>query len=288
FYPPVPGPALVEGVVVGTDAEPVPSQLDFISVGGSGVLSQDGNNFDLRYRTSVHTAADGSYSVRLPRGAPIKQTTEGVVKGHYNVVVTPDPGTGYSVVLKTLNNAFLVPEDTAGTHDNAVQKGKGFTMSRLTVVTGHVTLTDGRPLGGVVVEARPSSAFDKYDPLIPSELFSIMPVTRPASTTTDANGFYTLPLDPGLYDFFAKAPASSGFAWGVTTAHKTDAPVDIQVRAPIDASMRIYQTNTSTLQGALVRAYVAAGPDLTQIQIGEGTTDANGILTLFLSPELPK
>jgi len=289
-YPSPPSPAVVQGVVnyvssANATTTPVSAWVDFVSVQGAGVLSQGGNsNVDLRYRTSVHTATNGSYSVRLPRGP-------------YNVVVTPDPTTPYAVLFQTSKNAkaLIVADDTIGTSDGALQSGKGFSLSLLTPLAGHVTLTDGRPLGGIEVEARPS--FANYDrTYVPTELDAIMPAERGASTFTDGDGFYSLSVDPGIYDIFAKAPASSGFAWGVTTAHavaEQPVVVDLQVPVPLDASMRIYQTTTSTLAGALVRAYVAAGPagpasPAAQIQIGEGVTDSNGLLTLFLSPELPK
>ncbi len=301
-YPPVPTPAIVSGSVFAANASdaggansstPISAWIDFVSVPGAGVLSQGGDNFDLRYRTSVHTTDNGSYSVTLPRGP-------------YDVIVTPDLSAGYAV---TFLNHRVADDSVPNSNDHLVQSGIGLPVNLPSQLSGHVTLTNGRPLGGIQIEARPSlSQFPSSD--IPAELAtalpSVMPAQRSVTTTTDANGFYSLPVDPGIYDVFAEAPASSGFAWGVTTSREVLAPtnavdggasggvsanmsVDIQVPAPVDATMRLYVPNSSSVvAGALVRAYVAGGPNLSQIQIGEGMTDSNGILKLLLPPYLPK
>jgi hypothetical protein len=300
-YPTVPTPAIVSGSVFAANASdaggtngatPVPAWIDFISVPGAGVLSQ-GGNYDLRYRASVHTTDNGSYSVTLPRGP-------------YDVIVTPDLSTGYAV---TFLNHRVADDTVPNSNDHLVQSGIGLPVNLPSQLSGHVTLTDGRALGGIQIEARPSlNQFPSSD--IPAELATalppVMPAQRSVTTTTDANGFYSLPIDPGIYDVFAKAPASSGFAWGVTTSREVLAPtnavdggasssgsanmsVDIQVPAPVDATMVLYVPNSSSVvAGALVRAYVAGGPNSSQIQIGEGMTDSGGILKLLLPPYLPK
>lgn len=299
-YPdPVPTPALVSGVVFAADgsdagsptSKPIPAWLDFISVPGPQELSQPANfEADLRYRTSLHTAADGSYSVTLPRGP-------------YDVIVTPDLSTGYAV---TFLNHRVADDTVANSGDHLIQSGIGLPVNLPAQLSGHVTLTNGRPLGGVTIEARPSlSQFPNSS--IPAELATalppVMPVQHSPSTITDANGFYSMPVDPGIYDVFAEVPASSGFAWGVTTSHAVFAPttildgggsvvpdaVDIKVPAPVDATMTIYVPSSSeVVPGALVRAYVTAGPNSTQIQIGQGMTDSNGVLKLLLPPYLPE
>ncbi|MEO7110224.1 MAG: hypothetical protein ABI183_07300, partial [Polyangiaceae bacterium] len=169
-YPAVPAPALVSGIVFAansTDAgdskasNPIAAWIDFISVPGPQSLSQPTNpdtNVDLRYRTSLHTAADGSYSVTLPRGP-------------YDVIVTPDPGTGYAV---TFLNHRVADDTVANSGDHLVQSGIGLPVNLPSQLSGHVTLTNGRPLGGVVVEARPSlTQFPSSS--IPAELQFALP-----------------------------------------------------------------------------------------------------------------
>jgi hypothetical protein len=299
-YPPVPTPALVSGVVFAADAndasaptKPISAWIDFISVPGPESLSQgtaqDLTNVDIRYRTSLHTAPDGTYSVTLPRGP-------------YDIIITPDPSTGYAV---TFLNHRVADDTVANSGDHLIQSGIGLPVNLPAQLSGHVTLTNGLALGGVTVEARPSlNQFPSNT--IPAELAtalpSVMPAQRSRTTLTDANGFYSMPVDPGIYDVFAQVPASSGFAWGVTTSHEVLAPtavldggptatsgsVDIQVPAPVDVTMSLYVPNSSgVVSGALVRAYVAAGPNSTQIQIGQGMTDSNGVLKLLLPPYLP-
>ena len=291
-YPPVPKPALVQGTITRADdgeggaaGAPIAATLDFVSV--DSTLAQGGLNVPLRYRTSVRAGSDGNYSVNLPRG-------------DYFVAVEPDPTSGLGVTFATnlgdggIDGTLHVIENTTGTNDHDVQSGHGFVVSARTTVTGRVTITDGRPLGGVVVFARP--AIGKVAPGVPPKLASL---ARSAFATADAGGVYSFGLDPGVYDLFAESPFSSGFAWGVAPAHavvpagSADVPVrvDISVPAPIDASMRLYDPNANPVRGALVQAFVAlnpADPNSPQIQIGEGRTDSDGALDLLLPPQIPQ
>ncbi|MGH7283188.1 MAG: hypothetical protein ACRELY_16805 [Polyangiaceae bacterium] len=291
-YPAVPKPALVQGTITragdnegGAAGAPVAATLDFVSV--DGTLAQGGLNVPLRYRTSAQAGSDGNYSVNLPRG-------------DYYVAVEPDPSSGLGLMFATnlddagIDGTLHVLENTTGLSDHDVQSGHFFPVGARTVVTGRVTITDGRPLGGVMVFARP--AIGQLAPGVPPKLASL---ARSAFATADATGVYSLGLDPGVYDLFAESPFSSGFAWGVAPAHAivpaglSNPPVrvDISVPAPIDASMRLYDPNADPVRGALVQAFVAlnpADPNSPQIQIGEGRTDSDGALDLLLPPQIPQ
>lgn len=290
-YPSVPGPALVQGRVTsagdddaGAAGAPVSATLDFVSVDGTFAKSL---NVPLRYRTTAHTDGDGNYSVNLPRA-------------DYYVAVEPDPSSDLGITFATnlgdagTDGTLHVIENTIGTSDHDVQPDHGFIVGAPTVVTGRVTITDGRPLGGVTVFARPATG--KLAPGAPPKLASL---ARSRSAIADAAGVYSLGLDPGVYDLFAESPFSSGFAWGVAPAHAvvpagiSNPPVrvDISVPAPIDASLRLYDPNANPVRGALVRAFVALNPadaNSPQIQIGEARTDSDGALDLLLPPQIPQ
>ncbi|HEX7667734.1 MAG TPA: carboxypeptidase-like regulatory domain-containing protein, partial [Polyangiaceae bacterium] len=199
-YPAVQIAAVVQGNVNAqrsadpNDLAPVKARLDFASV--DQAFKDLYANTPLVYRTSVVTDASGNYTVQLPRGT-------------YDVAVTPEAlGTPYSILYKQI----VVAATPAGTTLNFTQSGPAFhfVVQPPTTLTGHVRTVDGRPLAGIAVAA--SRATGVGTTSIPAKLSDL---ARAQTTTTDADGAYTLGLDPGTYDVFAAPAASTGFAWAV-------------------------------------------------------------------------
>ncbi|MEO8799393.1 MAG: carboxypeptidase-like regulatory domain-containing protein, partial [Polyangiaceae bacterium] len=209
-YPAVQIAAVVQGHVTtppSVDASangvPVKAVVDFASNDEAFQLLY--GNKPLVYRTSVITDAAGFYSVSLPRGS-------------YDVAVTPDPSSAPLAV--TYSRVDVLTTSPGGT-DNYIQTGSAFdfVVRPPMAVTGQVTLSDGRPLGGIVVEA--SRALGASTPNVPPKLVDLARSTR---TKTDATGAYSLPLDPGTYDISVETPPSAGYAWGVAPASVVVAP----------------------------------------------------------------
>lgn len=283
-YPAVQIAAVVQGHVTGSlagDASasgaPVKAVVDFASNDEAFQLLY--GNKPLTYRTSVITDDAGFYSVSLPRGT-------------YDVAVTPDPTVAPLAV--TYGRVDVLTTSPGGT-DNYIQTGSAFdfVVRPPVAVSGHVALSDGRPLGGIVVAA--SRALGASTPAVPPKLVDLARSTR---TTTDETGAYSLPLDPGTYDISVEVPPSAGYAWGVAPESvvvapgaSPPAPLDITVPAPYDASFRLYDSGGGFVQGALVQVFAPldpSNPNSAQVQIGEGTTDSQGALVLYLPPKFPE
>jgi len=162
------------------------------------------------------------------------------------------------------------------------------TPPKRTVVRGRAVLSDKRPLLEADIVATPQNPTD-----------ASVAKPRPGQTKTGTDGRFSLELDQGPYALTVIPREGSGFPRVVTRPvippSETDLP-DIVVPAPSPLSFTIRNPINGiegVVPGALVRIFAIPGVDkLADIQatspdpveIGNGTTDANGLVEILLAP----
>jgi hypothetical protein len=268
----------VSGALVGADGTPVAGSLviDSTSGAGGGIVTTDANDPSqpfMHYSTSAQTDAAGNYSVVLPPGT-------------YDVFIAPAPGSNLSAT--TIPSLEVAPALGSGP---PVAAGKDLVLSQPGTMTGRAIVADGRLLVGATVQALPAA--------------SLAPTTdprrwpRPATTTTDATGAFSLALDQGLYDVVVQPADGTGLPW-VTLSSQTvfagentnllfGAP--ITVPAPMVQPLLLYDPSNNPIVRGVVRAYAAtatsknptAGAPAPMIEIGNWLTDINGNVTMLLA-----
>jgi hypothetical protein len=199
----------------------------------------------------------------------------------YSVVVVPPPGSASATTCTTLE----VPAGMGGVTTTSAPALGPVTVGARTVVSGQVTDSDGHPVSNVAITATPG----------PEAVSSCTSTTAaPASTTTDSQGHYSLPLDPGTQDQpvhyqldFDPPSGSSAPRYTVTgfAVDDTTSTIPNDLRLPVGGLVAGKVTDSSTppvpLQSATVRLFRAqcsstvgclAAPSLR----GQAVTDANG------------
>ncbi|MEO6572890.1 MAG: carboxypeptidase-like regulatory domain-containing protein [Polyangiaceae bacterium] len=271
IYPILPGPVVYSARVVSPDGSGVPSRV-FLFSDKIDVCEPDcstaapGNK--LAFETQAVTDANGLFEVEVPPGT-------------YQVATIPDQGTDL---------AISVVERQVGQGE---ARGGSIPVLPRASMKGTAVLTDGRPLAGAEVEARgttqPQSATGHFASLV-----------RVGHATTDANGFFAMPLDPGYYDVTVKPAAGTRFPWIVVPAllvQPSTVPIDLRpldfaIPVPSDESKTILDGSPSQtpVRGALVRAYACRGqcdPSLktVDVEIGRAYTDQDGHYEMFLAEQ---
>jgi hypothetical protein len=212
----------------------------------------------LRLETWARTI-QGTFSVQLPRGK-------------YELILTP---TGDGRLGKAIR-----PTTVAGSNDLQI------TMPQLQRLRGRALVTNDLPLGEATIEARPAARWlaqpDKY----PTARWP-----RPATTRTNDQGEFILPLDEGEYDLFVKPAVGSRLPWLVKTStlvtlsdRVTDLEDPIRVPAPFHQSYALRDPNGSAVDAAIVRAFATIQGTRIVIETGRALTDASGRFDLYLAP----
>jgi hypothetical protein len=264
-YPTIPAPGVVAGrVVASPEGTPVRGRVFFRSTAEPGLINSLG--VLLRYSVDVLTDAEGRYAVRLPAGT-------------YDAVVVPEDGTGYGVAVSQ-----------AKITEAAFQQGRNLQVVRQPLLQGTVRLADGRALANADVEAHASNQIDPPSPNAAMQ--------RVARGRTDANGAFSMRVDPGFYDVTIKPGEGSRFPWLITIARRVEDRdlllEDQVVRVPFDAGLTLFDpTGSSVIRGALVRAY--ALPESTPgvvrrnfVEIGRARSSGDGSYEMFFSPTPPR
>jgi hypothetical protein len=279
-FPAMPPPVTVSGALVGPDGTPVVGSLviDSTSGAGGGIVTtnpSDPSQPFMHYSTSAQTDAAGNYSVVLPPGT-------------YDVFIAPAPGSNLSATTLTLQ---VAPALGSGP---PVAAGKNLVLSQPGTMTGRAIVADGRLLVGATVQALPAA--------------SLAPTTdprrwpRPATTTTDATGAFSLALDAldyGAYDVVVQPANGTGLPWvtlsdqkvvaGESTSLLFGAP--ITVPAPMVQDLLLHDPSDNPIVRAVVRAYAStataknptAGAPAPMIEIGSWLTDTSGHVTMLLA-----
>jgi len=284
-FPALPVPVAVSGTVVGADLASIQASLVIDSVGPSpsvgGIVtvlppSQVPAAPFLHYSTTAQTDANGHYAVTLPPGT-------------YDVFVTPSTGSNAGASSVPLNVGVPITQPDGGT-EPSIAAGKDLQAAALGFLTGIATIADGRPLAGATVQAQPavSLAATAVDP---------RRWPRAQTTTTDATGAFSMPVDPGTYDVVVQPANGTGFPWTtlstqVVAPGKTLALPPMVIPLPQLMDVVLHDPGDNPLVQAIVRAFAPAsgavpatpGGPLPMIEIGSWMTDTSGHLTMLLAP----
>ncbi len=270
-YPTLIGPpATVSGSVTTADGSlPVPATL---LIESTKILTVDSPTTDLVYSTQLATAPDGgdaaSYQVVLP-------------PGDYTVTIVPNDSTSAKQSLPLLVASTTMNGQTV----NLTQAGKNLALAAKTTVTGRANVSDGRALGGAQVEASPAASLGPLSVATPPTPVSSWP--RSATTTTAADGSFSLALDPGTYDVTVRPVDGTFLPWVVSPSREVAAsPLALDtifVPAPIDAGLRLADPQDNPIIGAIVRVFAVPTGGTAYVEIGRAITDANGQYDMFVA-----
>ena len=227
---------------------------------GATTLAFNDANFEYSAHATASidpTTGDATYSISL-------------VPGLYRVTARPLDSAHQVTPVASLFN--VDPTAGATSPDIAVDV--------LRIVTGSVTVADMRPMAGASVQALPVSCSTG------GTANSCMP--RSGQTTTDTNGAFQMSLDPGGYTLTIQPQSGTGFPWVtqqvLVQATPTTTVPNIQVPAPVDAGLQLFDPYGNAVIGAVVRVYQPPTATVPAILVGEAFTDVTGTYDLLLAP----
>jgi hypothetical protein len=214
------------------------------------------------FRTMTTTAEDGTFEVSL-------------LPGTYDVLITPSNPT---LGIQHEQNVRIDPTTTQ-------LRGQIFAVPNRLLYGGWAQTADATRMFDARIRSHARGSTYE-DMLAPVAIYA-----RSNETRTDFEGFFSLPLDVGLYDVVVEPPLGSNWPWEI----QRDVPIGasttisnvLQVGAPVPISGTVYYEELSRLPAsmALVRAFAILddGEGSTRtVQIGETTADADGNFTLLL------
>jgi hypothetical protein len=286
----------LQGNVVWSDRTPAPAELVFEATaiyaarppsvpnpcdgGAAGNADQDGgieftlNTENFEYVAHVNLQPDpktgtSTYSVNLPRGV-------------YRVILRPHdapnaeapPGAAHQV---TIFDGFNTQLDGGA---------PPLTVGPATVVTGKASVADGRRLSGAMVEAVPvrcpksmvvDGGFTSHD--------SIECLPRAQQTTTDADGSFSLALDPGGYVLRIEPADGSRLPWVIERISEPPPPqLAVTIPAPVHQQLRLADPVGNAIAKAIVRFFTMPAPGSQAIEVWSAITDVDGRFDLYLDP----
>lgn len=252
-YPDLPPPTSVVARVIGTTG--VAARVSFES---ASIETQDGAmTSSLSYRTTVRTDTEGRLATVLPPGT-------------YDAIVEPeDPARA----LGKARQSVTIGRASADLELRVRPKGQ---------VSGRVRLSDGRPLANAHIEWNPSATKRPSLGLTP----------RPARTTTDDSGAFSLPLDEGEYALVVAPEPLTGFPRLVSLGRPVgpnDATLeDVVVFAPTRLAWTIKDpSGRAPIVRAVVRAFGYVASEASYVEVGSALTDTTGRFEMLVGP-LPK
>ena len=211
-----------------------------------------------------------------------------VPPGSYTVKVTPPPNLNCEMFAE---KRLLRPE-WSGEPDE-------LNLRTPATLTANVLTPERMPMAKATVDALAIASAGEL--MRAPEDRSVSNYNRSGSVSTDLGGTFTLSVDRGRYDVFIKPPASSNYAWRVLydvaiASSEAEFATEIVLSEPVVVTGRLQYSGGSTtdqqsLAGAEVRAYTlvdveGGGAEKRIVEIGNGTADAAGVVTLLLPPSL--
>ncbi|HQY61708.1 MAG TPA: carboxypeptidase-like regulatory domain-containing protein [Polyangiaceae bacterium] len=253
-YPELPPPTpVVARVVAPTGGVGARVSFESASIETSGGTATP----SLSYRTTVRTDPDGRLATVLPPGT-------------YDVFVEPEDA---ARALGEARQSVTVRGGSAELELRVRPKAR---------VSGRVLLSDGRPLANADIQWNPSAAKRPSTGLTP----------RPARTSTDDKGAFSVPLDEGEYELSVVPEALTGFPRLVSLRRPVgpnDATLeDLVVFAPTRLAWTIKDPGgLAPIARAVVRAFGYVANEAAYVEVGSALTDATGGFEMLVGP-LPK
>jgi hypothetical protein len=210
-----------------------------------------------------------------------------VPPGSYTVKVTP----GASLNCEIFAEKRLLRPEWSGEPDE-------LSLRMPATLTANVLTPERMPMPKATVNA---IAFASGELMRAPEDRSVANYNRSGSVATGADGSFTMSVDRGRYDVFIKPPATSNYAWRVLydvaiASSEAEFATEIVLTEPVAVTGRLqYMGGSSSAQQSLadaeVRAYTlvdgeGSGAEQRSVEIGSGTADASGVVTLLLPPSL--
>ena len=214
-----------------------------------------------------------------------------VPPGSYTVKVTPAPSLNCEIFAETR----LLRPDWNHKSDDQPDELKLRTPAQL---TASVLTPERMPMAKATVDALALASSELMQ--APGDR-SVASYNRSGSVATDADGSFTLSVDRGRYDVLIKPPTSSNYAWRVlydvaVASSEAEFATEVVLSEPVVVTARLRYTggssaNQQSLAEAEVRAYTlvdvaGSGSEKRSVEIGSGTANASGEVTLLLPPAL--
>lgn len=229
------------------------------------------------FQASVATDAEGSFAIN-------------VLPGKYDLVALPAAGSPYALTNETWTFA-----------DNDLGKGRTLELAPVSLLGGRVTTPAGDVVSDLAVQATPTVSEDVSlleAVFSPGQSALLASLPRTASTQTDRDGVFDLPVDPGRLDLFLKPELASNLPWlvrrNLAVSATTPQQLDLGAMAlshPAVLVGNVVNTDGSPIANVTIRAWL--GLDATDeksrpsaVNIGESTSDEGGRYRLLLPPSV--
>jgi hypothetical protein len=189
-------------------------------------------------------------------------STQTDAMGSYSLTI--DPGNYYQDYAVTVQAAgYVNAEVILSLCDGTVKYGststQNFTLVKPTVLQGHVTDTGGKPVGGAFVDVTDNAGA----------------VVGDSQLETDAGGFYSINIDPGVYKVSAVQVGFQASQASVTVNAHTTTTQDIVLESGV----------TGAIQGHVVDKL---GNQVDDVNVKVGSvfvvTDSGGFYKALISP----
>ncbi len=283
-YPPhLPGAAHVTGSVVGPWGAPLAADLVFEAL----AFADDTGTFKYLppFEYVGHASARPSVA-----GGPSTFGPVDLPQGPYRVDVQPLDGSAATTVLRL----DVMPGGSSLAIDLPLSLGSTET------VHGTASLSDGRPLGGAVVDVLPAGcAAPTVVGNVSSTRLDVTVATpwclpRPIQAQTNPDGSFILSLDPGSYTLRVRPAPGTNLPWvlqPLLLGASTPSP-DVVVPVPFHLSFQLHGADDVALFGTTVQAFALPalqGPSMAALLagqaalIGETITTADGTCDLYLT-----
>lgn len=270
---PLPEKVAFEGQTATLDTfEPVPAVVTLTS------REIEGTSARASYSTTIEVNETGRFNAEVPPGT-------------YVVRATPPPTLGLSAAQSTWQIRAV-----NSVQGGNVQAGKTIQLPRAPSLQGEA-YANGTPVFGATATAVVSplsiqkNVLEKVPPVLP----------RSSSDSVRRDGYFNVPVDPGLYDFFVQPEARSRYPWYVRP-HLSVPGGGLVLEDPKLSLPYVYRGDvivgdtTNVVPGALIRAYAYVtrsgaytsnvSDSAAVVQIAETRSDETGAFELLIPASL--
>jgi hypothetical protein len=254
-FPPLKGPYLYKGIIQGMKEKQLYRISEATVIFKMKLQPQKQKELTMNYNFEQMAISDAQGNISLT-----------LLGGEYQVKIIPPPKSEFA-------SYFSKSIAITSTLEN-----QRFTLSLKHLLKGKVFTPQGSPIEGLIVEAIPALIYDK------GELLR----ERSASTITNKDGSFVLPLNPQVYYIYLKPPENKGLAW---TIKKIDLRKgDIENNFTLNDSNLIFgqvqDASGAPMSEVTINIFhVFPSPNnqsLLSLHLSQGKTDENGNFYLLI------